>query len=190
MNGVGLGALGATTFYGEYGQYNDQFAAGTNLCSFGQTGGNLGNFCAATNTNALLETPIGRPARYWNIAISNVPGGLFQGAFVTGSEVQRFGLGVVQEIDAAAMHLFARWQHQEIDLDITGVSLNNPVVLGGAGVWRTAQTAPSPGARSIRASKTGICSRLAASSSSKPTTQTHIHRKPPPSGRLLFCLMA
>ena len=54
MNGVGLGALGATTFYGEYGQYNDQFAAGTNLCSFGQTGGNLGNFCAATNTNALL----------------------------------------------------------------------------------------------------------------------------------------
>ena len=24
-NGVGLGALGATTFYGEYGQYDDQF---------------------------------------------------------------------------------------------------------------------------------------------------------------------
>ena len=23
MNGVGLGSLGATTFYGEYGQYND-----------------------------------------------------------------------------------------------------------------------------------------------------------------------
>ena len=28
MNGVGLGALGATTFYGEFGQYNDQFDAG------------------------------------------------------------------------------------------------------------------------------------------------------------------
>ena len=28
MNGVGLGSLGATTLYGEYGQYNDQFKAG------------------------------------------------------------------------------------------------------------------------------------------------------------------
>ena len=25
QNGVGLGALGATTFYGEFGQYKDQF---------------------------------------------------------------------------------------------------------------------------------------------------------------------
>ncbi len=25
MNGVGLGSLGATTFYGEYGRYDDQF---------------------------------------------------------------------------------------------------------------------------------------------------------------------
>ena len=42
--------------------------------------------------------------------------------FVTGSEVQRWGLGVVQEIDAAAMHVFARWQHQEVDLDLTGIT--------------------------------------------------------------------
>ena len=42
--------------------------------------------------------------------------------FVTGSEVQRWGLGVVQEIDAAAMHVYARWQHQEIDLDLTGIT--------------------------------------------------------------------
>ena len=42
--------------------------------------------------------------------------------FVTGSEVQRWGLGVVQEIDAAAMHVYARWQHQDIDLDLTGVT--------------------------------------------------------------------
>ena len=34
MNGVGLGALGATTFYGEFGQYEDQFGAGEiNLCA-------------------------------------------------------------------------------------------------------------------------------------------------------------
>ena len=42
--------------------------------------------------------------------------------FVTGSEVQRWGLGVVQEIDSAAMHVFARWQHQELDLDLTGIT--------------------------------------------------------------------
>ena len=42
--------------------------------------------------------------------------------FVTGSEVQRWGLGVVQEIDAAAMHVYARWQHQDIDLDLTGIN--------------------------------------------------------------------
>jgi predicted porin len=43
--------------------------------------------------------------------------------FVTGSEVQRWGLGVVQEIDSAAMHLWARWQHQEIDVDLIGFDL-------------------------------------------------------------------
>ena len=191
MNGVGLGALGATTFYGEYGQYNDQFAAGTNLCSFEQAGGNLGDFCAATNTNALLESAFNLDPgtiKANGLTITNVPGGLFEGAFVTGSEVQRWGLGVVQEIDAAAMHVFARWQHQEIDLDLTGISLNDPVgCLGGAGLASLArETAPSAGARSVRASTTGICSRLAASSSSKPTTQTHIHRKPPPFGAASF----
>ena len=123
--------------FGEYGQYNDQFAAGTNLCSFGQTGGNLGNFCAATNTNALLESTFSRtPGTIAanGLTVTNVPGGLFEGAFVTGCEVQRRGLGVVQEMDSAAMHVFARWQHQEINLDITGISLNNPVgCLGGVG---------------------------------------------------------
>ena len=43
--------------------------------------------------------------------------------FITGSEVERWGLGVVQEIDAAAMHVFARWQHQEANIDFTGVTL-------------------------------------------------------------------
>ena len=43
---------------------------------------------------------------------------------MTGSEVQRWGLGVVQEIDAAAMHVFARWQHQEADVSLTGFQAN------------------------------------------------------------------
>ena len=41
---------------------------------------------------------------------------------VTGSEVERWGLGVVQEIDAAAMHVFARWQHQEVDVSYVGIT--------------------------------------------------------------------
>ena len=35
---------------------------------------------------------------------------------ITGSDVDRWGLGVVQEIDSAAMHLFARWQHLSVRL--------------------------------------------------------------------------
>ena len=34
---------------------------------------------------------------------------------ITGSEVDRWGIGFVQEIDSAAMHLFARWQHLELN---------------------------------------------------------------------------
>ena len=38
---------------------------------------------------------------------------------MTGSTVDRWGLGVVQEIDSAAMHVFARWQHLDLDLSAT-----------------------------------------------------------------------
>jgi hypothetical protein len=37
-------------------------------------------------------------------------------ALITGSEVQRWGIGVVQEMASAAMHLFVRWQHMDLDL--------------------------------------------------------------------------
>ena len=66
-------------------------------------GTNIDNFC---NTVSFGNTSITRALD----------------VFVTGSEVQRWGLGVVQEIDAAAMHVYARWQHQEIDLDLTGIT--------------------------------------------------------------------
>ena len=81
--------------------YEDQFnASGGDLC---------GIFDGLFPTNV---------DRFCNVQ----PLGTFEtDAFVTGSEVERFGLGVVQEIDSAAMHLFARWQHQSIDVDLTGV---------------------------------------------------------------------
>jgi hypothetical protein len=115
--------IGATVLYGEYGQYNDQFAAGTNLCSNLGTqasGGALGAFCAPT---PLVISPGG----FIQATVTSFPGDIYKAAFITGSEAQRWGLGAVQEIDSAAMHLWARWQHQEVDTDIIGVTVTNPV---------------------------------------------------------------
>jgi hypothetical protein len=94
--------MGATILYGEYGQYNDQYASlvGNNTC-----GAFAGGGLAGTNG-----------AAYCGAALGNV-------LQVTGSEVERWGLGAVQEVDAAAMHLYARWQHQEADLDFVGTNV-------------------------------------------------------------------
>ncbi|MGB6702546.1 MAG: hypothetical protein WBE67_10100, partial [Methyloceanibacter sp.] len=60
-----------------------------------------------------------------SLPIGVVNSGAFKGqaftadSFVNGSEVNRWGIGVVQEIDSAAMHLFARWQHLDLDLGST-----------------------------------------------------------------------
>jgi hypothetical protein len=100
--------VGATTLFGEYGNYDDQFfAGGGDLCGVfdGLFGTNVDRFCNVSgNFGPLFDGTVGNTT------------------FVTGSEVERWGLGVVQEIDSAAMHLFARWQHQEIDVDLTGFS--------------------------------------------------------------------
>jgi len=103
--------IGATTLFGEYGQYNDQFNAfGGGLCGTfdGSSGTHIDTFCntfSSTSSGGLITSST-RPID----------------VFVTGSEVQRWGLGVVQEIDSAAMHVYARWQHQQIDLDLTGIT--------------------------------------------------------------------
>ena len=49
-------------------------------------------------------------------------------ALITGSEVNRWGLGIVQEINSAAMHVFARWQH--LDLNLDAVSFDNTLIPG------------------------------------------------------------
>jgi hypothetical protein len=49
---------------------------------------------------------------------------------ITGSEVDRWGVGIVQEIDSAAMHLFARWQHLELN-DLSAKNLGVTCVGGG-----------------------------------------------------------
>jgi hypothetical protein len=93
--------LGSTILFGEYGQYNDQFASqvGADQCVTGGfgLGTGIGGFCANNAANTVA---------------------------VSGSEVERWGLGVVQEVDSAAMHLFARWQHQDADIDFVGTNVN------------------------------------------------------------------
>jgi hypothetical protein len=86
--------IGATVLFGEYGQYNDQFAAlvGTDFSGVGSF-----TFQGCQQFPEVFD------------------------CYVTGSEVERWGLGVVQEIDSAAMHLWARWQHQELDVDLIGI---------------------------------------------------------------------
>ncbi|MGH9893967.1 MAG: hypothetical protein ACREA0_18700, partial [bacterium] len=113
--------IGATVLYGEFGQYNDQFAAGAgSLCGAftGLTGTSVNTFCTTVD----LVGPVFSAST---------------GVFTTGSEVERFGLGVVQEIDSAAMHLFARWQHQELDVDLAGFSQNIDLVTGDASVSKS-----------------------------------------------------
>ncbi|MEM9590213.1 MAG: hypothetical protein AAF967_02615, partial [Pseudomonadota bacterium] len=55
-------------------------------------------------------------------ALPNCPTG---DCTITGSEVERWGLGAVQEIDAAAMHVYARWQHLGVtELDLVDLNTN------------------------------------------------------------------
>lgn len=95
-------ALGATVLWGEYGLYDDQFSglANTNVCAVG--GGLNGGGGPAG----------GAPTGVAPVCLANPT------VFVTGSEATRFGLGATQEIDSAAMHLYVRWLHNEIDVDL------------------------------------------------------------------------
>jgi hypothetical protein len=92
--------LGATTLFGEWGQYDDQYSG---LCN---TPG-IGFGCGATVQVGTVTNALGVPTAAGQVVVGNI----------TGSEVTRYGVGVVQEIDSAAMHLFARWQHLELDIE-------------------------------------------------------------------------
>jgi Gram-negative porin len=107
--------LGATVLWGEFGQYNDQFSTlvGANLCA---VGGFAQAFPAANNALGPTGPFFGTAPICFNNVFNN-------GVFVDDSEVQRWGVGVVQEIDSAAMHVFARWQHQDLDVDLIGFDL-------------------------------------------------------------------
>jgi hypothetical protein len=104
--------LGATVLWGEYGRYNDQFStlAGANVCGGG----------GFTNAFPAVANPLGPVGPSLGSAPICFNGNFTGGVFVDDSKVQRWGLGVVQEIDSAAMHVFARWQHQDLDVSFLG----------------------------------------------------------------------
>ena len=71
------------------------------------------------NTFCLTNLPIGVSAKMARAITATDAFFGSPGAQITGSDVDRWGIGVVQEIDSAAMHLFARWQHLSMDLSAT-----------------------------------------------------------------------
>jgi hypothetical protein len=100
-----LNPLGSTVFYGEYGRDNDMFSGllggavfsgVTDICDgFDGTGGKIDSACSTASSVA-----------------------------ATGSTFQRFGFGVVQEIDAASMAVWLKYKNYSADVDFVadGVS--------------------------------------------------------------------
>ena len=126
---------GNTVIWGEGGQYLDQFAglAGVDLCQ--ESGEHLGGSPAAA-------TPFGGGGVCFPHAEQN------EHVFITSTTVNRWGAGIMQEIDSAAMHLWVNWQHLELNADLVGTDPDSP---GSA----------SPSVSTSR-SRTWICSWRAA----------------------------
>jgi hypothetical protein len=93
--------LGATVLYGQGGQYKGEF---TGLCNNLTFNGTNDDSC-----EAIIAT--GGTFADGSAVTSNVQ--------VHDSTVNRWGAGIVQEIDSAAMHVFFNWQHLQLDLNTT-----------------------------------------------------------------------
>jgi len=98
--------FGNTVLYGEYGKHKD-FKFSGDLYDCNAQAGGLGGPCT----------------------------GLAAPANVKGDELKFFGLGVVQNIDAAAMELYLSWRRLEAKDPNNAASLQDlDIVLGGARV--------------------------------------------------------
>jgi hypothetical protein len=102
--------LGATVLWGEAGQYENMF---NGLC------GNPGSQ-NLNSTFCITTIPTGK----FNKDGTNIT----QTVELTSSEVNRWGLGVMQEIDSAAMHVWFNWQH--LELNLSGINLDESSSFG------------------------------------------------------------
>ena len=112
--------MGHTVIFGEWAEYKNQFMGICGLPgddNFGSSNGNT--FCETYIPTGVVTQGSSKGAA------------LVTDSLVTSSEVQRWGVGVVQEIDAAAMHLFVRWQH--LDLELNGINLGTTCVGNSSG---------------------------------------------------------
>ena len=66
-------------------------------------------------SDRLAQLPFTVKVLLENVLRSSASGTATEQLFVTGSEIERWGLGAVQEIDAAAMHVWARWQNMGLE---------------------------------------------------------------------------
>jgi hypothetical protein len=103
---------GATVLFGEWAQYNDQF---TGICALPGNNPGQGATCTAFIPTSNIVTSGPSKGVAWTEKV-----------VVNGSEVERWGVGIVQEIDSAAMHVFARWQHLDLNVNATSLGLLCP----------------------------------------------------------------
>ena len=103
--------LGATVIWGEGGQYQNMFAG---LCGAGGVGtitpNSFGNVCTANINTGTIGNGVGNSLG--GTAFAN-------NVLIDKSTMNTWGLGVVQEIDSAAMHVFFRWLHFDANLTVT-----------------------------------------------------------------------
>ncbi len=83
-------SYGATVLYGEYGQYKDMYGGFSCDGAFNGAENSIGDECAESD-----------------------------GITITGSELNRWGLGVVQEIDSASMSVWAKFVQLDGEIDFT-----------------------------------------------------------------------
>jgi hypothetical protein len=104
--------MGASVLWGEWGQYNDMFRGLCGANVFTGVTPPAERFDGGSVCTNLFPTNF----TFRKGDLNGVPAGTLatEGAVINGSEVDRWGVGFVQEIDSAAMHLFARWQHLEL----------------------------------------------------------------------------
>jgi hypothetical protein len=112
--------LGATVLYGQGGQYFDEFASdcfgpGPSVGRFSGLGTGQG-FCgeqsvpSGTTVSGAQSTDLFGTGAFKGENVQNI-------VAVNGSTVDRWGAGIVQEIDSAAMHVFFNWQHLSVNLN-------------------------------------------------------------------------
>ena len=96
-----LNQLGTTHFYGEYGFDDDAYG---DLAKLGATCANFQLDGNGAQGNSNLAQACAGDAN----------------TTITSSDMTRWGLGVVQEIDAAAMSLWVKYRHHELDANFDG----------------------------------------------------------------------